>query len=57
MQNLNSKEEYHSRFNRSLVNNAKIVNKSKLNQKEIKVRTQIKSNLNKNLFIVFGKYS
>lgn len=57
MQNLNSKEEYHSRFNRGLVNNAKIVNKSKLNQKEIKVRTQIKSNLNKHLFIVFGKYS
>lgn len=53
MQNLNSKEEYHSRFNRSLVNSAKIVNKSKLNQKEIKVRTQIKSNLNKHLFIVF----
>lgn len=32
------------------------MNKSKLNQKQINVRTQIKSNLKKHLFIAFGKY-
>lgn len=41
MQNLNSEEKIHSISNRSPVNNVKIVNKSKLKQKQIKVKPEL----------------
>lgn len=55
MQNLNSEEQIHSISNRSLANNVNISEENQLGQKQIEV--QIKSSLDRHLFIAFGMYN